>query len=176
MNRDQSGSSSPDLRLAAVCGLFCPSCTFFIGTKQDRARLETLLKRFGRKVDEIECHGCRSDKRTFYCEKYCKMTRCASEKGIDFCGECSEFPCEELKEFQAQMPHRIELWQSQKRIKEAGYKIWYVEMIEHYSCPECQAINSAYDLSCRKCGATPSCSYVNLHKEEVKKVIARMGP
>jgi hypothetical protein len=64
------------------------------------------------------------------------MIKCAADKNIDFCVECKEYPCAELKEFQAKMPHRIELWDSLKRIKAAGYKAWYTEMIEHYSCPK----------------------------------------
>jgi ribosomal protein L40E len=79
-----------------------------------------------------------------------------------------------LKSFQAQAPHRIELWKSQERIKEAGYEKWSAEMIEHYSCPECHTLNSAYDLACRKCGANPSCAYVNLHKAEITAYLARM--
>jgi predicted RNA-binding Zn-ribbon protein involved in translation (DUF1610 family) len=59
------------------------------------------------------------------------------------------------------------LWANQERIKEAGYETWFEEMIEHYSCPQCHTINSAYDLTCRKCGTDPSCAYVGLHKEEI---------
>ncbi len=164
----------PDKRLAAVCGLFCPACTVFIGSREDQQRLAGLSRLFQRPVEELECHGCRSEKRNFFCREYCKMTKCAAEKGIEFCGQCPEYPCDDLKTFQAQMPHRIELWKSQQRIKEAGYEKWYVEMVEHYSCPECRTLNSAYDLACRNCGATPSCAYVNLHKDEIMQHLARM--
>ncbi len=176
MNRDRSHSSAPDKRRAAVCGLFCPACTIFIGSMEDEARLARLSERFGRQTKEMECHGCRSDKLGLFCRNYCKMIKCAADKNIDFCVECKEYPCAELKEFQAKMPHRIELWDSLERIKAAGYKVWYSEMIEHYSCPKCHTINSAYDLACRTCGATPSCNYVKLHKDEIIKVIDRMGP
>ena len=165
-----------DKRLAAVCGLFCPSCTFYIGSTEDPKRLKALADRFERTVDELTCHGCRSDRRGVYCEKYCKMTKCAAEKGIDFCGECAEYPCADLKDFQEQMAHRFELWDSHKRIKEAGWETWFSEMVEHYSCPECHAINSAYDLACRKCGAEPGSAYVKQHKEEIVKVMGRMVP
>ena len=95
------------------------------------------------------------------------MCHCAEEKNVDFCGECNEYPCEELKTFQKQYPHRIELWKNLERIKEVGFEKWYVEMIERYSCAECGAVNSAYDISCRKCGNTPSCEYVRLHEIEI---------
>lgn len=145
---------TPDKRHAAVCGLFCPSCTYFIGTKEAPEKLKERAKLFNRPVEELECYGCRSEKLFFFCKENCKMRNCAAEKKIDFCGECSEYPCAELKEFQVQLPHRIELWKSQERIKEVGYEKWYEEMIEHYSCPECGTLNSAYDMACRKCGTT----------------------
>jgi hypothetical protein len=174
MNKGQLGT--PDKRLAAVCGLYCPACTLFIGTKEDPERLKIMAARFQLPVEELECHGCRSEKRGIFCRTYCKMTKCAAEKGIDFCGECPEYPCAELKEFQVRMPHRIELWKSQERIKEVGYEKWYVEMIEHYSCPSCGTINSTYDMACRRCGTTPGCNYVNLHKDEIIHKMGMLNP
>ena len=165
----------PDKRVAAVCGLFCPACRFYIGSKEDPKILEAMAELFQRPVEELECHGCRSEKRGFFCDENCTMVKCAAEKGIDFCGECAQYPCTELKAFQAQLPHRIELWKSQERIKEVGYEKWYAEMIEHYSCPECHTLNSAYDMVCRKCGTDPSCTYVNQHKDEIIQHLARMG-
>jgi hypothetical protein len=157
----------PDKRLAAVCGLFCPACTVFIGTREDPKRLQKMSERFKKPVEELQCDGCRSEKRCFYCKERCTMGKCSQEKGVDFCGECNEYPCEDLKAFQAEAPHRIELWKSQERIKEVGYEKWYAEMVDHYSCPECHTLNSAYDLKCRNCGRQPSCDYVGQHKEAI---------
>ena len=88
------------------------------------------------------------------------------------CGECADYPCEALKIFQAELPHRIELWKSQESIKKAGYEKWYAEMMEHYSCPQCGTLNSAYDLKCRKCGTAPSCGYVRLHEDEIIRFLS----
>lgn len=173
MERNDKSHGLPDKRLAAVCGLFCPACNVYIGTKEDPEKLKGIAERLQRPVEELECHGCRSDKLCFFCRESCKMAKCAAEKGIDFCGECAEYPCEELKTFQAQLPHRIELWKYQERIKEVGYEKWYSEMIEHYSCPACGTLNSAYDMACRKCGATPGCTYVSLHKNEILQQLAK---
>jgi hypothetical protein len=162
-----------DKREAAVCGLFCPSCSIYIGTKEDPERLKDLADRFGLQVKEVECAGCRSEKRTGYC-KTCIMVKCAAEKGIDFCGSCEDYPCEDLKEFQSVLPHRIELWKSLERIKEVGYEKWYSEMLKHFSCPLCGTINSAYDMACRKCGVTPSCKYVELNQDEIKRRLSEM--
>jgi hypothetical protein len=86
---------------------------------------------------------------------------CSKEKGIDFCFECKEYPCEELIDFQSKMPHRVELWESQMKIKEIGWENWFLEMVQHYSCDECGIINGWYDFKCRNCGQSPGNQFIN---------------
>lgn len=173
MERTNKNIRTPDKRLAAVCGLFCPACRVFIGTREDPGRLMVMAQSLQRPLEEMQCYGCRSEKRCFYCESKCIMAKCAAAKGVDFCGECPEYPCKDLKTFQSEMPHRIELWKSHARIREVGYEQWYAEMIAHYSCKKCGTLNSAYDMACRKCGSTPSCAYVGLHKDEIMRHMAK---
>ena len=156
--------------VAAVCSLYCEGCSLYIATTEDPDRLRQFAARFHMSEEAVTCHGCRSDKRGPYCRK-CKMSSCAAGKGIDFCVECREYPCKELKEFQAAMPHRIELWKDAERIKTIGYAEWLREARERYACDQCNTINSAYDLKCRKCGNEPSCEYVRLHKQEIEKFL-----
>jgi len=158
-------------KLAAVCGLYCRACSVFIATMEDPERLKRLAAQFQWSEEEIKCYGCRSDKRCPYCEVKCKMFACATERGIDFCSECGEFPCEDLKKFQSGMPHRIELWEDLERIKTTGYAQWLREIQKHYACPRCQTINSAYDLKCRACGEEPSCEYVNKHRQAIEQYL-----
>ena len=162
----KKGSYQPDKKLVAVCGLFCPACGIFIAQRESLEKRRKMAGSLQVPVEALKCDGCRAEKRFAYCET-CKMAACAEEKGLDYCVECEEYPCTTLKEFQAAMPHRIELWQALARIKEVGYEKWFKEMLEHYSCAQCSTINSAYHLACRDCGATPSCAYVDLHKTEV---------
>jgi hypothetical protein len=96
------------------------------------------------------------------------MSACAAERGIDFCCECDEYPCDDLKQFQSAMPHRIELWVNLNRIKSVGYRQWLKEVRKNYVCPRCETINSTYDLKCRKCGREPSCNYVANHSQEIE--------
>lgn len=151
----------------AVCGLYCEACSWFISTTEDIEGLKRLAAQRNWSVEESKCYGCRSDKRLPYCEK-CKMFVCAAERGIDFCSECEEYPCNDLKQFQSAMPHRIELWVNLERIKSVGYKQWLKEIRKNYTCPRCQALNSIYDLKCRKCGEEPSCSYVAKYRKEIE--------
>lgn len=156
----------PDKQLAAVCGLFCPSCMIYIASHSTPERRQKIADGMQRPVESMVCEGCRSDQRYVYCQS-CKMSACAAEKGFDFCSECADYPCDELKQFQAERPHRLELWQSLERIKEAGYETWFAEMLEHYACPACETINSAYQLTCQECGTSPSSAYVAEHKEAI---------
>jgi hypothetical protein len=62
------------------------------------------------------------------------------------------------------MPHRIEIIESQNRLKEIDLEQWLIEMKENYSCPQCNTVNSAYDMACRKCGYSPGCKFIIRHK------------
>lgn len=165
---------APDKKLIGVCGLFCPACGVFIGTHEEPERLKKITARFKASPEDAKCYGCRSGQRFVFC-KTCKMSECAKTKHIDFCHECGEYPCEHLKEFQKAMPHRLELWNFQARIKEAGYEEWFREMLHLYSCPECGTLNSAFDIKCRKCGRDPSTEYVNRHKDTIIKFMKENG-
>jgi hypothetical protein len=81
----------PEKRFAAACGLFCPGCSLYIGTQEDPARLELMAVQFNLPVEQLQCDGCRAERRGFYCQQ-CKMISCTKEKGIEFCVECDEYP------------------------------------------------------------------------------------
>jgi len=166
----KSANRMPDKKLAGVCGLFCAACHIYIATVEDPIRLQTLCERYGLSSEQVACYGCRSKKRFPYCET-CKMRRCSIEKGIEFCGECDDYPCEELLVFQASRPHRIEIRDSLSYMQSAGFQGWFDEMLKQYSCGNCNTLNSAYDLSCRECNTVPSCRYVQRHGTEVKRYL-----
>jgi hypothetical protein len=173
MRREGSQNDRSEKKVAGVCGLYCEACTLFIATKEDPERLKGLAARFQLSEEAIKCYGCRSAKRGPYCEK-CKMFACATERGIDFCVECTEYPCDDLKQFQSERPHRIELWEDLERIRATGYEHWLKEINGNYTCPQCRSINSAYDLKCRECGEEPSCDYVGKHKQAIERFLKNL--
>jgi hypothetical protein len=170
MQKEGNHSGELNKTRAAVCGLYCEGCSWFIATTEDPERLKRLSAQARFSDEEIRCYGCRSDKRLPYCEQ-CTMFACAAERGIDFCSECEEYPCDDLKKFQSAMPHRIELWANLERIKSIGYKKWLTETRENYACPRCRTINSAYDRRCRKCGEEPSCKYVARNRQAIEQYL-----
>jgi uncharacterized protein DUF3795 len=173
MKKERIHTAKSDKRLAAVCGLYCEACTLYIATTEDPQRLKLLADRFGISEEDIKCYGCRSAKRGPYCA-VCKMYTCAAEKGIEFCSGCDDYPCGILQKFQSEAPHRIELWDSLDNIRDGGYKNWLREMKVRYSCSECGAINSAYDMKCRNCGNEPSCSFTAEHRKAIEPFLKNL--
>jgi hypothetical protein len=58
--------------LATPCGLYCGSCRYYLGK---------------------ECRGCGSEDR-----EGCNLFACCRvKKGLRFCTECEEFPCDALR-------------------------------------------------------------------------------
>lgn len=166
----ERSSKTDNKQFAAVCGLYCPGCTLYIGSTEEPERLARTAGRFNVSIEEARCYGCRSDKRSFYCQA-CEIKKCADERGLTFCAFCDEYPCTMLKEFQAQLPHRAELFEDGERIREVGHDQWFEEVRARYTCPECQAINSAYDLNCRKCGNDPGSPFAERHRERIQTVL-----
>ena len=161
-------------QFAAVCGLYCPGCTLYIGSTEEPERLAGIAGRFGVSVEEARCYGCRSDVRSFYCQT-CEIKKCADDRGVQFCAHCADYPCDMLREFQAQRPHRAELFEDGASIREAGWDQWFGEVRKRYACPECLAINSAYDLACRKCGHEPGSPFAEKHRELITAVLEGMA-
>lgn len=163
----------PNKKLSGVCGVFCESCTVYIGTKEEPARVKQLAGQLKCRPEDMECHGCRSDTLSLHC-RTCNYRSCAESKNVDFCVECPEYPCDEIKDFQKQMPHRADLFEDNDIIKKDGYETWYKKMIDDNLCHECGTINSAYDLVCRKCSASPASDFVRKHKDIIEVHVKRM--
>lgn len=161
-------SKEPDMKLAAACGLFCPSCTIYIATQEDPKRLAFFAKHLNLSVEETKCFGCRSNNRNSKCAN-CFMSRCAKEKGIDFCSYCKKFPCNELKDFQSKMPHRLEMLKDLEKIKENSWGKWFMKQYDNYECKNCKTINSGWDIKCRNCDTEPGSNYIKNNLEEIKQ-------
>lgn len=173
MSDKSDASRSPVPATAAVCGLCCDACSIYIGTHEDPARLTDFAARMGWTSEQARCDGCRSQKRTPYCEA-CVLYECAERRGHAFCSECEEYPCADLQAFQRERPHRAELWDNLRRIDKIGAEAWLAEVKQRYTCPSCGTLNSAYDLKCRECGQEPSCAYVDAHRDEIVERLRQM--
>lgn len=102
------------------------------------------------------------------------MTACAAKQGLDFCVECPDYPCEDLKKFQSEKPHRRDLWNDLAVIKRVGHAQWLMNVKERYRCDNCKTINSAYDLKCRKCGHEPGSDFAGEHKQAIEEYLSKL--
>ncbi|MFW9920726.1 MAG: DUF3795 domain-containing protein [Candidatus Thorarchaeota archaeon] len=57
------------------CGAYCEDCPSYKGK------------------NEPQCSGCTETKGNPWWGE-CKLCKCAQERGVEYCGVCSEFPCE----------------------------------------------------------------------------------
>lgn len=89
----------------AYCGLDCEKCEARLATlKNDDSLRKKVAKEWSElnsvqiTPDMINCTGCRIDgAKTPFCESYCEIRKCASNREYNTCGECSEMSnCEKL--------------------------------------------------------------------------------
>lgn len=152
------------------CGLFCDSCSLYIGTTEEPQELERLAAKYHKDVGEVRCLGCRSATQSFSCSK-CDIKDCSRQKEIDNCSLCSEYPCKMLSDFKALLPHRNELYESLDLLKKNDLEIWQEKMVSDYSCPSCMTLNSPYTVKCRACGKEPSSLFFKRNEESIRKKI-----
>lgn len=158
--------------LVAACGLYCGSCGIYLASKENNTekllQYAVILKQ---SLEETYCEACGSEKKSAHCSKICTFIKCKQEKEISYCGYCKDFFCSALNEFHLRMPHRMEIEKSQRLLISMGWEKWIGFQEDLFRCSNCNTINSAYHLSCRKCGNTPSCQFVAEHKEIIEKYL-----
>lgn len=159
-------------RISSACGLNCLVCSVYIGTHEESKRLESISAKMNKTVEEMRCNGCRSEKRSGYCQQ-CSFLKCIESKNIDYCGQCNEYPCEALKIFQKERPHRMDLYSDMECLLTKGIEVWNEEVLAKYTCKNCGAINSAYDIVCRHCGKKPSSAYLAKYEKEILAALSR---
>ena len=90
--------------LAARCGIYCGECEY---------------------REKMNCPGCiQANGKLFWGE--CQIAICGIGKGLDHCGQCTEFPCDDLKSFaydkeqgdEGQRIRNLEAWNLQ------GFENW----------------------------------------------------
>ncbi|HUT98453.1 MAG TPA: DUF3795 domain-containing protein [bacterium] len=133
------------------CGLYCGACPVVLAN--ERGNVEQRAAEWGMKPEELACFGCRSQTTAVFCTD-CGMRLCARNRGIRSCCECGEYPCEILKNFQAdEHPHHSVILKNLETIREKGLDAWLAEQAGRWRCPGCGARFTWYDTKCAECGA-----------------------
>ncbi|MDM8549182.1 DUF3795 domain-containing protein [Desulfobacterales bacterium HSG2] len=112
-------------QMTAPCGLPCFEC--YLHLAGESGELQTMLSEaFGIPFEQALCKGCRNEGgKCAHLPVSCTLYPCAEEKGVEFCCDCSEFPCDRLHPY-ADM---AKLWHNTKvfnlcLIKKMGLESW----------------------------------------------------
>ncbi len=84
--------------MTSPCGLDCFNCRMYLANQDSRLRAAN-AEVFGLPCEKATCEGCRNAHGTISflgSTEPCDVFRCTGEKGIDFCYQCPDFPCDHL--------------------------------------------------------------------------------
>jgi len=91
-------------QMIAVCGLDCSGCDILQATNDPKIA-QGIVDWFKRerneevKVKDVHCLGCRGDRTKHWSPDCWILQCCVDKKGLEFCYECEDFPCEKLVEW-----------------------------------------------------------------------------
>lgn len=116
--------------MTSPCGLPCFHCLAHLALDNSEIR-ERVAAALNVPPDKATCEGCRPQKgriALLNLEKTCRVFLCTTEKGIDFCHECEDFPCERFQPYadQAHFPHNTKMYQL-CMMKKLGLEAWAAE-------------------------------------------------
>lgn len=124
------------ISMLAPCGLNCSACYAHLRKKKP-------------------CPGCRGEKASqpAYCRR-CGIRNCALSRGIDFCFECSSFPCAAVKRLDKRyrLRYQVHLIGNGLRIRAIGAQRFLLEEKQEWTCTQCGDCVSMHSRLCSGCG------------------------
>ena len=125
--------------LIAPCGMNCRICLGYFGyTTTGKKR-------------KMKCIGCKPrDKSCAFLKKYCKKL---TKKEVDYCYECSDFPCPHLEKIDKGYRERynMSVINNLKDIKKYGMGKFLKEQKAKYKCPKCNGVICVHNEECYSC-------------------------
>jgi hypothetical protein len=111
--------------MTAPCGLPCFECYLHLG--QDNEDIRAMVaKELGIPPEKAGCKGCRDEGgKCAHLPMACRVYPCAEEKGVSWCSECADFPCDLFQPY----ADNAKLWHNTKvynlcLIKKLGLEKW----------------------------------------------------
>ncbi|MBN2332984.1 MAG: DUF3795 domain-containing protein [Deltaproteobacteria bacterium] len=122
--------------LLAPCGLYCGVCGIYLASRDNNQKLkEKLAGAYGVTPEQVACSGCLSDNRFGYCQT-CGIRTCVTDKKIDGCHQCDDFPCRLIEAFPVPVGKKVILRAVPER-KKLGDEQWVAAEEKRYHCPHC---------------------------------------
>ena len=135
--------------LLAPCGLYCGVCGVYMASRDNNQKLkEKFAVAYGVSPEQIVCRGCLSDEKFVFC-KVCGIKKCVTEKDIEGCHQCEEFPCKLIDDFPVPVGKKVILRSVPDR-KKLGSKKWAEAEESRYKCLHC---NNHLFRGAKRCGS-----------------------
>ena len=128
--------------LIAPCGMNCAVCSGYLALKND-------VKSKGVKM--AYCKGCRArDKKCAWLKKRCELLM---DKKIDFCYECNDFPCDNLKRLDKnyRKNYQMSFIEHLEFIRDNGAEKFLKEQEKKWKCPNCGDTICCHNHICFSC-------------------------
>lgn len=118
-------------RLTAPCGRDCFNCPFYLAS-QDEKYKEAMVNKLSLEPEKVICPGCRDiEGKCQVLKNYgfsgdCKIYNCVKTNKVEFCNECSDFPCDLLHPLAHganKFPHNLKVY-NLCMIKKMGLENW----------------------------------------------------
>jgi hypothetical protein len=122
-------------QMTAPCGLDCFNCHFYLA-RRDKEAMNTVKKlseEYNIPFEIMLCNGCRNHNGQIPLQKHvfgdahrCAAYECSQGKGFKYCGDCDEFPCDNLHPYAdkaGDLPHNIKVF-NLCLIKKMGLEEW----------------------------------------------------
>lgn len=90
--------------IIAVCGLKCNECDI-LRAQNNPEIAHRIVEWFKKerdievKIEDIHCLGCKGDRTKHWSPDCWILKCCVDKKGLEFCDQCADFPCEKLVEW-----------------------------------------------------------------------------
>jgi len=122
-------------QMTAPCGLDCFNCHFYLAPRDKEAMntVKKLSEEFNIPFEIMLCNGCRNHNGQIPLQKHvfgdahrCAAYECSQGKGFRYCGDCDEFPCDNLHPYAdkaGDLPHNIKVF-NLCLIKKMGLEEW----------------------------------------------------
>jgi hypothetical protein len=118
--------------LQGRCGRFCGECDIYIAySTSDNEALSRLARKYseetGREIspDKLKCVGCKGKSSGCWCSS-CEVRSCAEDRGMEFCYQCPDYPCDMLSRQFEKYPEARE---NLKTISKIGPDAWVAAML-----------------------------------------------
>jgi len=123
--------------LEPPCGIHCGLCPLYKALTDEKLK-KVLMERMNLTEEKATCTGCRAI--GGYCPvigEQCATWVCSKEKGVEFCYECTEFPCIKLMpcaDRAEKIPHNMKVYSLmlRKMKGDAGWEKGIRELYDLY--------------------------------------------